>query len=46
MKNKTECLFYSISLLKLLLDLEMVTSDEYERIENIITEYYNQKKCV
>jgi hypothetical protein len=43
MKNKTECLFYSISLLKLLLDLEMVTSDEYERIENIITEYYNQK---
>lgn len=43
MKNKTECLFYCISLLKLLLDLEMVTSDEYERIENIITEYYNQK---
>lgn len=43
MINKTECLFYSISLLKLLLDLEMVTSDEYERIENIITEYYNQK---
>lgn len=43
MKNKTECLFYSISLLKLLLDLEMVTFDEYERIENIITEYYNQK---
>lgn len=43
MKNKTECLFYSISLLKLLLDLEMVTSDEYEKIENIITEYYNQK---
>lgn len=42
MKNKTECLFYSTSLLKLLLDLEMVTSDEYERIENIITEYYNQ----
>lgn len=42
MKNKTECLFYSISLLKLLLDLEMVTSDEYIRIENIITEYYNQ----
>lgn len=41
MKNKTECLF-STSLLKLLLDLEMVTSDEYERIENIITEYYNQ----
>lgn len=43
MKNKTECLFYSMSLLKLLLDLEMVTSDEYIRIENIITEYYNQK---
>lgn len=42
MKNKTECLFYSMSLLKLLLDLEMVTSDEYIRIENIITEYYNQ----
>ncbi len=43
MKNRTECLFYSISLLKLLLDLEMVTSDEYKRIENIITEYYEQK---
>lgn len=43
MKNRIECLFYSISLLKLLLDLEMVTSDEYKRIENIITEYYNKK---
>ncbi len=35
--------YYSMNMLRLLLEMKLITDDEYEKIMNVVTEHYDSE---